>query len=314
MTISAIYCPPRHTVSTEDYTMLFRSLGARFLIGGYWNAKHTAWGARLTTPKGRNLLHAIAGHNCHYLSTGEPTYWQTDLIKLLDLLDFIVTRSIIANYIQLESTFELSSNHTPVIATLSATTILKPPTPKLTTSHTNWDMFRAYINERLNLNLCIKKPAELDDATHYFTTLIQAAAWHSTPTPPARMEPTTNTPSIYANSSLQKGHVADGNAREIKAIGSRTTGLEDKYKPLYGTPKISPSNITLPPSPRVTTPFGRLHNDLNVLKHPYPPSGRRTGAGPKVTKKKPRHLRTTSNKCSHPTLSPSVPMMQSPPS
>ena len=78
-----------------------------------------------------------------------------------DLMDFIVTRNIPANYTQLESAFEFSSDHTTVIATLSATTIPKPPTPKLTTSHTNWDMFSAYINESINLHLCIKIPTEL---------------------------------------------------------------------------------------------------------------------------------------------------------
>jgi hypothetical protein len=56
----------------------------------------------------------------------------------------------------MKSVFELSSDHTPVIATVSATTIPKPPTPKLTTSHTDWGMFRTYINERINLHLCIK--------------------------------------------------------------------------------------------------------------------------------------------------------------
>jgi len=35
------------------------------------------------------------------------------------------------------------------------------------------------------------------------------------------------------------------------------------------TPTISTSNITLPSSPRVT-PYARLHNELNVLKQPYP--------------------------------------------
>jgi len=33
LTISAIYCPPRHVISTDEYTTLFRSLGSRFLIG-----------------------------------------------------------------------------------------------------------------------------------------------------------------------------------------------------------------------------------------------------------------------------------------
>jgi hypothetical protein len=70
LTKSAIYCPPRHVIPTDDYITFFLSLGSRFLIGGAWNAKHTAWGARLTTPKGMNLLPAISNYNCHYFSTG----------------------------------------------------------------------------------------------------------------------------------------------------------------------------------------------------------------------------------------------------
>lgn len=53
---TAIYCPPRHAISNEEYTEFFQSQGNKFLIGGGRNAKNTVWGARLTTPKGRNLL------------------------------------------------------------------------------------------------------------------------------------------------------------------------------------------------------------------------------------------------------------------
>jgi hypothetical protein len=56
LTIPAVYCPPRHVTPTADYITFFRSLGSHFIVGGDWNAKHTAWGARLITPKGRNLL------------------------------------------------------------------------------------------------------------------------------------------------------------------------------------------------------------------------------------------------------------------
>jgi hypothetical protein len=48
---------------------------------------------------------------------------------------------------------------------------------------TNWDSFRTYIEEHINLNQRIKEPKELDEATQYFTTLMQEAAWYSTPTP-----------------------------------------------------------------------------------------------------------------------------------
>ena len=173
--------PPRHAISTDEYTTLFRSLGSRFLIGGAWKAKHTAWGARLVTAKGRNFFQAISSYNCHYFSTGGPTYWPTDLNNLPDLLDSLVARGIPANHIQVESDFELSSDPSPVIATIGASIINKPATPKLTTTHTNWDMFRAYINEHINLRLRIKEPAELDEATQYFTTSSSSVAFHPHP-------------------------------------------------------------------------------------------------------------------------------------
>lgn len=180
-TVSAIYCPPRHTIAVEEYIAFFESQGSRFVIGGDWNAKHTVWGSRLITPKGRNLLCAITRQNCEHLSTGEPTYWPTDPNKIPDLLDFFVLHGITSSYTQIESSFELSSDHSPVIATFSTHVIRTPIRPTLTTKQTNWDSFRTYIEEHINLNLRIKDQNELDEATQYFTTLIQEAAWYSTP-------------------------------------------------------------------------------------------------------------------------------------
>jgi len=71
--IGAIYSPPRHTISAEEYKGFFLTLNSQFLIAGDWNAKHTTWGSRLVTPKGWNLLKAIHHLNLKYLSTGEPT-------------------------------------------------------------------------------------------------------------------------------------------------------------------------------------------------------------------------------------------------
>ena len=65
--------------------------------------------------------------------------------------------------------------------------------PTLATHHTDWDAFRAYITDHIDLNLRIKQRSELDDATHYFTTLLQEATWHSTyppRTPPALVNTT----------------------------------------------------------------------------------------------------------------------------
>jgi hypothetical protein len=77
---------------------------------------------------------------------------------------------------QVESSFEFSSDHSPVIATMSTYAISKSTTPTLITKHTNWDSFHTYTEEHINLNLKIKEPNELDEVTQYFTTLIHEAA------------------------------------------------------------------------------------------------------------------------------------------
>ena len=76
--------------------------------------------ARLVTPKGRTLLSEIRGCHGTYFSTGEPTYWPTDHHRVPDLLDFFVARGIAANQIRVEPVFELSSDHSPILATVGA--------------------------------------------------------------------------------------------------------------------------------------------------------------------------------------------------
>lgn len=53
LTVCAIYCPPRYSIHANEYKTLFDKLNSRFIIGGDFNAKHTHWGSRLITPKGR---------------------------------------------------------------------------------------------------------------------------------------------------------------------------------------------------------------------------------------------------------------------
>jgi hypothetical protein len=77
---------------------------------------------------------------------------------------------------------------------MSAYAISKSTTPKLISKQTNWDSFRTYIEEHINLNLKIKEPNELDEVTQYFTTLIQEAAWYSTPTPKEERKKIDNIP------------------------------------------------------------------------------------------------------------------------
>jgi hypothetical protein len=146
------------------------------------------------------LLEALNRQNCNYLSTGEPTYWPSDYNKLPDILDLFIYKVIATNCVQIESKHVLSSDHTPVIATLSTHMINNPTVPTLVTNATNWNSFRTYIEDHINMNIKLKETDELDQATQYFTTLIQEAAWYCTPTPPNKIKKMHAIPHyIYVN-------------------------------------------------------------------------------------------------------------------
>ena len=181
ITISAAYCPPRHNNKKEDYQSFFSTLGNKFIAGGDYNSKHVLWGSRLTTTKGRELAKLMQEENYYYMSTGTPTYWPTDPQKTPDLLDFFVTKGLSSTYADVTPSFELSSDHTPVIATISSSVIYKQPTPKLHNNKTNWDTYREIIDNNINLSIRIKTPEDLNTTLKTLIDTLQKAARRSTP-------------------------------------------------------------------------------------------------------------------------------------
>ena len=180
LTVAAIYCPPKHTIKTEQFRHFYATLGHRFLADGDYNAKHTHWGSRLVTPRGRELLKAMQEENLMHVSTDEPTYWPSDRRKVRDLLDFGVTKRIPAHSIQAEAGFDLSSDHSPVLITMhTRITPQNCPTP-LSTKTTDWVAFRNYINENLTLKVPLKMDRDIEDYVHHLVQIIQQAAWSST--------------------------------------------------------------------------------------------------------------------------------------
>ncbi|KAJ8737403.1 hypothetical protein PYW07_000674 [Mythimna separata] len=179
--ISAVYCPPRHNINEDMFSEYFETLGNTFIAGGDWNAKHNNWGSRITLTRGRELKKSMDAKRMSSLSTGEPTYWPTDRNKLPDLVDFFVTKNVCHKFTQIESCLDGSSDHTPIILRLCKTAIHYEPNDVLYNYKTDWDNFREYVEDKIDLNLPLKSPEDVDNACLYITNLIQVAAWNSTP-------------------------------------------------------------------------------------------------------------------------------------
>ena len=167
ITTSAVYCPLRHSIANENFDSLFDALGNRFIAGGDYNVKHTQWGSRFVTARGENLLKSITTNNLNYLNTYKPTYWPTDTNKIPDLLDFFITKNISPRYVQINSSTELSSDHSAVIATVGSAVIENPPNGLIHNQLTNWQLFREIFNRSTSASISLKTKADIETATEY---------------------------------------------------------------------------------------------------------------------------------------------------
>ena len=140
-----------------------------------------------------------------------------NLNRLRDLLDFFVLKGIATTHIQIESNGDLSSNHTPIIATLSNHVLHKPRPPNLVSPLTNWNDFRSYIIVQIRCNVSLQSPDEVDDAVDTLTNLIQEAAYLSTPPSYSGKNPTYPAPLYIRDMVTQK---------DEQEAGDREAGIQ----------------------------------------------------------------------------------------
>ena len=83
------------------------------MAGGDYHAKHTIWGSRLISPKGRQLK--FDSQNLNVFSTGEVTHWPTDINKTPDLIHISIGKSLASTNVSCDSCYDLSWDHSPII-------------------------------------------------------------------------------------------------------------------------------------------------------------------------------------------------------
>jgi hypothetical protein len=131
----------------------------------------------------------IQTNNYSIKPTGTPTYWPTDENKMPDF----ITNGISSNYISETASFDLTSDHSPIIATISTSVILRKPKFRLHNCKTNWDLFRKLIEVNTKLTTKLKEPADIENEYKNFIILLQEATKTATPLN-APTNPTNNIP------------------------------------------------------------------------------------------------------------------------
>ena len=111
-----------------------------------------------------------------------PLVHITDINKISDLLDFFITKNISPRYVQINSSAVLSSDYSPVIATVSSAIIENSPNGLIRNQLTNWQLFREVFNHSTSASISLKTKEDIETATEYLNTSIINDIRSSTPT------------------------------------------------------------------------------------------------------------------------------------
>jgi hypothetical protein len=95
-------------------------------------------------------------------------------------LDFFIIRNISANYVSTEN-FDLDSDHTPVILTMSKNFIKKEPRLTLVNKKTDWVKFQEDISNNIQLKVPLRTIEQLNVKAENVMEQIQQAAWKNNP-------------------------------------------------------------------------------------------------------------------------------------
>jgi hypothetical protein len=129
------------------------------------DAKHSNRWEKTLKKTGKN--------NLKHVSTGESTYWPSDRNKLPYLVNFCVTKGIPQDFAVAKSCFDLSSDHSPVLITITSHALNQEKQPSLSNRHTNLDDFRHLINQRLTLNVSLQTEEDIEAAVKFFNDTVQ---------------------------------------------------------------------------------------------------------------------------------------------
>jgi hypothetical protein len=89
---------------------------------------------------------------------------------------------------EIEFNLDLSSDHTPVITTISTTIMTAKKVPKLHTAKTNWKEYRTISDGQINLNISLKNPEEIEEGMGKLIDILQEAARQATPPPESKKQ------------------------------------------------------------------------------------------------------------------------------
>ena len=171
--VSTMYQPPsRDYIPTPDFITLFRRNYPVYMIADL-NANHQTFGYARANVKGRQLFKMIQNKTIQHIGPHFSTFYSSRRGTNPDI--------ILTNYRTHHNILSIpgpltTSDHIPIIITISSSPILLPIQPRSNFAKANWQKFKENINLQIqNTNLEEATPEEIDTSIEsWYTTILNS--------------------------------------------------------------------------------------------------------------------------------------------
>lgn len=174
--ISAVYKSPNQPLKTDDLNALTNG-NHWFIVAGDLNAKHPLWHSRCSNAAGIILYNHAVNDDYTVTAPDTQTLFPGVTSHRPDVLDIALIRlpQLSCDVTNLN---ELSSDHNPVLLTLSNSPITSTPPQNLRC--VNWSKYLRKIGSLSPSNQPIRTPVDIDAALDHFSASILTAVNDST--------------------------------------------------------------------------------------------------------------------------------------
>lgn len=224
--IATLYQPPaRPYIPTPDFIQLFRRNTPVYMLADL-NANHPAFGYKRKNVAGTQLYNLMLQHTLQHRGPYFPTYLAANTSTTPDIF---LTNFKTYHNIHIEAGPLTTSDHLPIILTISASPIQVPTPPRPNYNQADWDNFKGEIEREINRSN-FTNPAtleEIDDGIDsWYNTILTATSKHI----PTTHHRTLPTPQHSHHTKLIM--VQFSNLRTYAQIHGWTRQLYQRYRML----------------------------------------------------------------------------------
>lgn len=145
--------------------------------------------SRIVSPMDRVFYQVALSSQVSCFSKRKPTYWLTDTNKVPNCIELFLLHKLLLNYIEVNTIFDLYSDHIPISLRISNVIQLRQKPTPLISKYTDWGRFREEVLNAIDLCWSLKTKEELETATSSITQTLITAAQNATPLTSCKVTP-----------------------------------------------------------------------------------------------------------------------------